>query len=90
MQQKAWEFLVSNATEVEAKLLKKLTVVQQQCLGQLDEEIEEGGTYADQWETICSKVPNPETSLHNSSVAAGLDWCKLDASAKPLSDCDNK
>ena len=73
MQQKAWELLVGNATEVEAKLLKKLTVVQQQYLSQLDEEIEKGGPYADQWETICSNVPNPETSQHNSSGATGLD-----------------
>ena len=72
LQQKAWEFLVSNASAIEAKLVQKLTVVQHQCLDQLDEEIEEGGPYADQWETICSKVPNPETALNRFYKLVGI------------------
>jgi hypothetical protein len=72
LQQKAWEFLVSNASAIEAKLVQKLTVVQRQCLDQLDEEIEEGGPYADQWEAICSKVPNPENALNRFYKLVGI------------------
>lgn len=63
LRQNAWNFLLTNAQAIEAKLLAKLASVQAQGLALLMEELEEGGPYGAHWNLIQFNIPNAETAI---------------------------
>ncbi len=81
-QEKAWDYLVKNASNVEAALRRKLVSVQAGAIVQMEEELADGAPNQEHWDMIQRAIPNPATEIDRfyklvgiTLATTGLDEC---------------
>lgn len=81
-QEKAWEYLLENASVIESALRRRLVSVQAASISQMDEELADGGPFQEHWDMIQRAIPNPTTNIDRffklvgiCLATTGLDEC---------------